>query len=98
MHSHWTFSVVQMCTSGCRAWRSSQVAIDTAIRAGGPLGSANIRVPHRAQDLRRIRGELGQSVVSPVQAKASRAKIARAKNGPPVASRQRQPWETRTFA
>ena len=45
-----------------------------------------------------ILGELGQSIVSPVQAKASRAKIARAKNGPPVASWHRRQWQTRTFA
>ncbi len=32
-----------------------------------------------------MRGELGQQVVSPLQLMSSARKIARAKNGPPVA-------------
>jgi len=49
------------------------------------VGRANIGVPQRAQDSRSIRGELGQHVVSPLQEMVSARKIARAKNGLPVA-------------
>ena len=67
------------------ALRSSSVASETPNRAGASPGRANIGVPQRAQDSRSIRGELGQDVVLPLQLMSLARKIARAKNGPPVA-------------
>src|SRR4051794_27547921 len=87
-----------MCTVGASAWRSSQVATDTPIRAGGSFGQANSGVPHRAHERRSIRGELGQLVVSPDQLKSAARKMARAKNGAPVAAWHSRQWQARTFA
>jgi hypothetical protein len=98
MASQPTFSLTQMWHSGRSAWRSSQVAIETPIRAGGSLGAANIGAPQRAQESRSIRGELGHAVVSPDRSNAPDAKIARAKNGAPVARWQSRQWQTRTFS
>jgi hypothetical protein len=85
-----SFSLTQMWTVGLMELRSSSVASDTPNRAGASLGRANIGAPQRAQDNRSMRGDEGQHVVSPLKSISSARKIARAKNGPPVAF-----WQSR---